>query len=215
MRELLTSLLLASCLLPIAAGGMQLSSELAKPIAPHQFAALEAEPLWPSEVRRVDPNLQAYERLPAALSPNTMVAETKPVERVRVILGANKPEAGSGQVALLAESQSAKAQEWCSAQHRSYDPTDNTYQPYGGGPRRGCSAPVETTTPLVQQVADIGGTSESDATARWCMERYNSYRIEDNTYQPFTGSRKQCLGPRSQSASSSFPTEGGTTVASY
>lgn len=45
MRELLTSLLLASCLLPVAAGGMQLSSYLAEPVAPHIYAGLNSEPL--------------------------------------------------------------------------------------------------------------------------------------------------------------------------
>ncbi|WP_353622812.1 BA14K family protein [Aliirhizobium terrae] len=38
------------------------------------------------------------------------------------------------------------------------------------------------------------------------MERYSSYRIEDNTYQPFTGGRKHCPGPESQSASNSVKT---------
>ncbi|WP_409530080.1 BA14K family protein [Shinella zoogloeoides] len=32
------------------------------------------------------------------------------------------------------------------------------------------------------------------------MGRYSSYRIENNTYQPFEGARKQCRGPPSQSA---------------
>ncbi len=215
MRELLTSLLLATCLLPIAAGGMQLSSELAEPVAPHKFADLDGEPLWPSEVRRVDPSLQAYERLPAAVSANTMVAEAKSAERVKVMLGANKPEVASGDGPLLEELRSAKAQEWCGARYRSYDPADNTYQPYGGGPRRTCAAPVETPTSPVQQVADIGGMREPDANARWCMERYSSYRIDDNTYQPFSGGRKQCPGPGSQSASNSIRTAGNATVAQF
>jgi len=215
MRELLTSLLLASCLLPIAAGGMQLSSDLAQPIAPHKFADLNGESLWPSEVRRVDPSLQAYERLPSAITANTMVAEAKPAERLKVMLGANKPEVASGQVSLLAELQSAKAQEWCGARYRSYDPADNTYQPYGGGPRRTCAAPVETPTYPVQQIADIGAMSEPDANARWCMERYSSYRVEDNTYQPFSGGRKQCPGPGSQSASNSVRNAGNATVAQF
>ena len=215
MRELLTGLLLASCLLPIAAGGMQLSSDLAKPITPHIIADLDGEPLWPSEVRRVDPSLQAYERLPAALSANTTVAEAKSAERVKLMLTAKKPEVASDQVALVAELQSAKAQEWCGARYRSYDPADNTYQPNGGGPRRACAAAVETLKPPVQQVADIDGTSEPDATARWCMERYSSYRIDDNTYQPFSGGRKQCSGPGSQSASNSLRTASSAKLAQF
>ncbi|MGK9055300.1 BA14K family protein [Neorhizobium petrolearium] len=219
MRKLLTNLLLASCLLPIAAGGMQLS-DLAEPTAPHNFTDLHGEPLWPSEVRRVDPNQQAYERLPAVLSANTMVAEAKTEERVRVTLGSSKSadiagERGPQSEVLLAELQAVKAQEWCGARYRSYDPSDNTYQPYGGGPRRTCAAPVEMTTPSVRQVADIGGTSGPDAHARWCMERYSSYRIEDDIYRPFTGGRKRCPGPGSQSASNSIGTPGDATVAQF
>lgn len=215
MRELFTSLLLASCLLPIAAGGMQLSSDFAEPIAPHNFADLDSEPLWPSEVKRVDPTLQAYERLPAAVSASTMVAEAKSTKPVKLTLGANKTEVAREQAALLTDLQPAEAQEWCGARYRSYDPADNTYQPYGGGPRRNCAAPVETPTSPVQQVADMDGMREADANARWCMERYSSYRVEDNTYQPFSGGRKQCPGPGSQSASRSMRTAGNATVVHF
>lgn len=88
MRELLTNLLLVSCVLPIVAGGMQTSSTLAEPTAPHAFPDLNGEPLWSSEVRRIDLSQQAYERLPSVLSANTMVvAEAGPAERVRLTLG--------------------------------------------------------------------------------------------------------------------------------
>ncbi|MBB3591656.1 hypothetical protein FHX08_002000 [Rhizobium sp. BK529] len=30
---------------------------------------------------------------------------------------------------------------------------------------------------------------------RWCYARYRSYRAFDNTYQPYYGPRRQCLGP--------------------
>lgn len=206
MRELFTSLLLASCLIPIAAGGMQLTSELMEPSAPHGFADLHSEPLWSSEVKRVDPSSQAYERLPAALSANTMVAEVAPVERKTMMLGSRNTadeasKKGVPSDVLFTQLQSAKAQHWCSTRYRTYDPADNTYQPHGGGPRRNCAVPSEITAPSVQQVADISGTEEPDANAQWCIQRYSSYRIEDNTYQPFSGGRRQCPGPDAQSAS--------------
>ena len=31
--------------------------------------------------------------------------------------------------------------DWCAAKYRSYDPRNNTYQPYGGVPRRPCISP--------------------------------------------------------------------------
>lgn len=215
MRELVTGLLLASCLVPIAAGGMKLSSDLAEPTVPHKFAGLDREPLWPSEVRRVDPSLQAYERLPAALPPGTIVAQATPAERAKAMLGSSKPVVANGQIALLSDLQSAKAQEWCGARYRSYDPSDNTYQPYGGGARRTCAAPVESSRSAIQQVSDIGKRVEPDANARWCMERYSSYRMEDNTYQPFSGGRKQCAGPGSLSANNSVGSSGNATVAQF
>jgi len=29
----------------------------------------------------------------------------------------------------------------------------------------------------------------------WCMSRYNSYRAEDGTYQPYNGKRRPCVSP--------------------
>jgi hypothetical protein len=31
--------------------------------------------------------------------------------------------------------------------------------------------------------------------ARWCENRYVSYRVSDNTYQPYDGPRRQCVSP--------------------
>ncbi|WP_082910336.1 BA14K family protein [Sinorhizobium glycinis] len=34
-----------------------------------------------------------------------------------------------------------------------------------------------------------------NAHLRWCLERYASYRLDDNSYQPFKGRRRQCNSP--------------------
>ncbi|MDP3899328.1 MAG: BA14K family protein [Mesorhizobium sp.] len=34
-----------------------------------------------------------------------------------------------------------------------------------------------------------------DAGTAWCAERYRSYRLSDNTYQPTRGPRRPCLPP--------------------
>ncbi|SFB62861.1 BA14K-like protein [Rhizobium sp. NFR07] len=212
MRELLTGLVLASCLLPVAAAGMRVSTYLSEPVAPHEFTDLLGEPLWSSEVRRVDPSLQAYERLPAVLATDTLVATARPEESNKVALDlTSKPEVVGDQVAPLADTLAGKTREWCGARYRSYNPADNTYQPYGGGPRRTCAAPIEAVT--VQRVAEVG-LSKPSASERWCMERYSSYRVEDNTYQPFSGGRKQCPGPSSE-ASASIQSAAGATVAQF
>jgi len=36
----------------------------------------------------------------------------------------------------------------------------------------------------------ITGTSQ-----QWCAARYRSYRASDNTFQPFDGPRRECVGP--------------------
>lgn len=34
-----------------------------------------------------------------------------------------------------------------------------------------------------------------DAHTQWCYDRYRSYRASDNTFQPNSGSRRQCISP--------------------
>lgn len=31
----------------------------------------------------------------------------------------------------------------------------------------------------------------------WCMNRFRSYRVSDNTFQPYSGGRRQCVSPYS------------------
>ena len=37
----------------------------------------------------------------------------------------------------------------------------------------------------------------SAAHYRWCEARYRSYRVRDNTFQPYNGPRRQCISPYS------------------
>lgn len=37
----------------------------------------------------------------------------------------------------------------------------------------------------------------SDAHISWCYDRYRSYRVSDNTFQPYHGPRKPCISPYS------------------
>lgn len=208
MRHILTGLLLTSCLLPLAAGAMKISDSLMETTAPHAFSNLDASPLWTSEVRRIDTARQAYERLPSVLAADTMVAEAKPNGRGKNLSEEDAPNLNTSPEHLAelnttadAGKVSAAAMDWCAARYRSYDKGDNSYQPFGGGPRRVCAPPAEIATPALQQVAEVGDSREIDARAKWCMDRYNSYRLEDNSYQPFSGPRKRCVGPESQSAS--------------
>lgn len=94
---------------------------------------------------------------------------------------------------------------WCSERYRSYDPDDNKYNAYSGA-RPECVSPYSegegSDTP--DQVAnDSSGSQRSSSSAstaqldpehvQSCLERYRSYRPEDNTYQPYGGGpRRQC-----------------------
>ena len=47
--------------------------------------------------------------------------------------------------------------------------------------------------------------------AAWCSQQYRSYRLSDNTYQPYTGARRQCQPPFAasvQTASNELPLYG-------
>lgn len=161
-------------------------------------------------MKRIDHSRQAYERVPVDQSAAYLVA-TAETSRAKVTFNgsANRILPGihdnEGMEPSGRPETEAAAREWCSARYRSYNASDNTYQPYGVSGRRACNAPVATAPTSSQDLARAGVAIEIDANARWCMARYSSYRIEDNTYQPFSGGRKRCVGPGSESASNIRP----------
>lgn len=92
--------------------------------------------------------------------------------------------------------------QWCLDNYRSYDPATNTYTPYSGGTEP-CISPYSDTaenTPQVEdarneeaQVAMTESFELSEDHILECMNRYRSYRLEDNSYQPYGGGpRRQC-----------------------
>lgn len=215
MRELFTSLFLVLCLIPVALGGLQVASDLSQQGARRSVSKLDTTPLWSSQVERVDPTTQAYERLPSALANTTMVASVEPARRVSLSISGSspieKPQEHLGGV--TDQLQIASLQKWCSARFRSYNPDDNTYQPFDGGPRQVCAAPFEAAASVERNRSVIAGGG--DAIAKWCTERYRSYRAEDNTYLPFSGGRRQCPGPGSQSANNIARSVPGVSIAQF
>ncbi|MBP1850138.1 BA14K family protein [Rhizobium halophytocola] len=89
---------------------------------------------------------------------------------------------------------------WCEANYRSYDASTDSYRSFSGDIRP-CESPVEDS-PSVTHVS----TSTPDRAAYtqahldWCGNRYRSYRASDNSYQPYDGSRTQCVSPYSDGA---------------
>jgi len=63
-------------------------------------------------------------------------------------------------------------------------------RPYGyyGSPYRYYGRPYRTYASSAYY--GRGGSHES-----WCYARYRSYRAFDNTFQPYDGPRRQCVGP--------------------
>lgn len=53
--------------------------------------------------------------------------------------------------------------------------------------------PGEPLTPLTQRRARV--VRVSSAHVEWCLERYASYRVSDNSFQPYHGARRQCRSP--------------------
>ena len=41
----------------------------------------------------------------------------------------------------------------------------------------------------------VESTGDADAHVNWCFDRYKSYRMLDNSWQPFHGPRKPCISP--------------------
>lgn len=94
-----------------------------------------------------------------------------------------------------------QAAAWASVQHYA---EDNTYQPYNG-PRRSCESPhmageIAPDTARAETVAYSTGAERplvqaDNSHVNWCLERYRSYRLEDNSYQPYNGPRRACESP--------------------
>ncbi|RYE86703.1 MAG: BA14K family protein [Hyphomicrobiales bacterium] len=48
-----------------------------------------------------------------------------------------------------------------------------------------------------------GGMRLSSRHVEWCQDRYRSYRLSDNSYQPYNGPRRDCVSPYSRRGASS------------
>jgi hypothetical protein len=113
--------------------------------------------------------------------------------------------------------------QWCSNRYRSYRADDNSYRPYGGARRPCQSPyfnvatadfsadaaansndlraadedrqRIEEASPETEQASyqEMPSDYADSNHIQSCLERYRSYRPEDNSYQPFDGGpRRQC-----------------------
>ncbi|HEV7418011.1 MAG TPA: BA14K family protein [Tianweitania sediminis] len=187
----------------------------AKPVETHSFDA-DATGLWTSQpvrVDREDPTLQratATEQQLASLPPakETSDASERNDHAIDDMVTSALPVA---EEPAVNERLLAAHLDWCSSRYRSFNPSDNTYRPYSGGKQQCVSPHLSEAAPrlsasiepaleeeaVFQQASfatSASGTATlSQAHIRDCSQRYRSYRIEDNTYQPYGGGpRRQC-----------------------
>jgi hypothetical protein len=71
--------------------------------------------------------------------------------------------------------------------HRGYRTYRPGYRRYNGY----WFPPAAFATGVVIGTTIRGG----NAHVRWCRNRYVSYRVSDNTYQPYNGPRRECVSP--------------------
>ena len=150
---------------------------------------VETPVLWTTTPMRVDPASQNFERLPAVLS-------TYALNPGKASLPSRAVTVRSPQVSQLAVS-SKDHMEWCAAKYRSFDTQTNSYRSFSGEVRT-CRSPfgdVVETAPLDTTESSAALVAVAPEFASWCAARYNSYRAEDNTYQPYSGPRRSCQPP--------------------
>lgn len=157
---------------------------------PGTFDSLSASDLWTTVPRRIDRSTQEFQRLPALYS--TYVTEA-PKVRVAVERPLRDPSLKQYPQPVLSEAH----RNWCSERYRSFDPVTDSYRAYSGETRP-CTSPYALRQPRedskVASGIPNGGpkTAVDTARAARCAARYQSYRAEDNTYQPYDGPRREC-----------------------
>ncbi|WP_082597332.1 BA14K family protein [Rhizobium sp. Root708] len=153
-----------------------------------------ASELWTTTPVKIDRAAQSFERLPAVLS----TYASSPARIARTASPAEQNIEVSMNATDGVPDFSADHLNWCASRYRSYNANMNTYRSFSGE-MRSCSSPFESrqsaSDKYLGQAAKSSFTSEG--VVAWCAARYQSYRPADNTYQPYGGQRRPCLGPKS------------------
>ncbi len=152
-----------------------------------------ASDLWTMTPVKIDRTSQSFERLPAVLS----TYASSPVRIARTPLAAERTNEVSTNAAGDVRKSSDEHLAWCASRYRSFNADTNTYRSFSGEMKT-CLSPFEGRQSSSDQY--LGQSAQSSSTsqgmAAWCAARYQSYGIEDNTYQPHGGQRRPCRGPK-------------------
>lgn len=204
-----------------AGGAFTAVSFLSAEPASEQPTNQDTAGIWAIEPVHVDPDVQSYERLPPRLPEDDSAIATAlndDPRRVEVEEVIDFTATGSISADQASDSNHVADRDlieghivWCSDRYRSYRVEDNSYQPYQGE-RQDCLSPymeavvasdeagrlandenVERSVLISSYAGEATGNASSDDHVRYCLDRYRSYRVEDNTYQPYGGGpRRQC-----------------------
>lgn len=81
--------------------------------------------------------------------------------------------------------------------HRGYNYYRPGYRNYNGWwyPAAAFAAGAMIGGAIAAQPAPRYAVPAGNAHVQWCMNRYRSYRVSDNTFQPNYGPRQQCVAP--------------------
>lgn len=219
MKPVLELLAASTVSVGMVLGGMVLASAaLSQDEEPQRFTGLDAGHLWTSEPVRIDRDAQTFERLPPRYSSTAIMTEPKPANDAvasttshgaftpstegidLVSTGAVEGEWTEPQAVSLSPDHLS----WCAERYRSYDPVENTYRSFSGE-IRDCTSPYVASIELVaddgraavvtvsHDDAGTNGYPVAEEKIRACKARYRSYRVEDNSYQPYGGGmRRKC-----------------------
>jgi hypothetical protein len=191
MKSLIAPLLTAASFLSFTICGFVAASSVNASYHPHDFHNLTAG-IWTSAPVRVDQSSQKFQRLPALVpstAPDLALTVKDPLVDHTVENAAFAETAAAG----------VSDNSLCQQRYRSYRASDNTYQPYTGGPRRVCELGSKATTATAAQETKVSSAVASSSLSdhqAWCQARYSSYNPLDDSYQPFGGgSRRTCASP--------------------
>jgi hypothetical protein len=201
----------------VIGGVVAVSAALSPEKQPHRFTGLDSGDLWTSKPVRIDRSDQILERLPPRHASQVVTGEHTTASRSSASAperDAFEPQEKAVDLVATVASRDVPTDiatqlppehvSWCRDRYRSYDPLDNTYRNFGGE-WRDCVSPYgPAIAPRMQEraarhvtVSHDGTEPEADAQAQEtisaCRERYRSYRVKDNAYQPHGGGpRRQC-----------------------
>lgn len=219
MRPVVTLLAASALAAGMVIGGVVLASTaLAPEDNPHRFTGLDIKDLWTLKPPRIDRSAQNLERLPPGYASHVVMNQPtaqpalEATESLQPDIGSEVGEIDILVTAAIDETLSAPASgtlsaehiAWCEARYRSYDPTDNSYRSFSGSIRP-CNSPyqIDQMAEMADdaEVMNASATTTSDSphvmeeNVMACMQRYRSYRMSDNTYQPYGGGPRQTCEP--------------------